>query len=520
MTLWAALYASPAIAQARPDQEYRRTELEGDEPLTVGVGFETEYYEYGELDMRALDESSDQAILDSDDRGAFAFTGASLDLAYAVDPQVRFVLGASHRGLWGDDQIGSVNEYAGFLYFSNLKVELSTAPTNGVEFHVGRQSYEIGGLGGAEDYALDDILDMVRIDLPLGDAGRIELVPINVFSVASDYGAADFVSQIGQQYPETYGFRGETLTRRTGLTLRLDGIPGPADLTAYAFYSDVGGRGTGADISYHGELGNFVDNDWVANFGLRAAATFGPMTPFAHLDLSQGIDRKELTALTVDCNGYAVGGGLRVDTDEGEDTEEAEEQGGLEAEVSGFYAPGPAYARNGLQYSHGYVGMKGNQVGGTLLDRFLGWHPSAYLGRDGVADTPNDTDRKAGSAFAHAEGSYELASGLSFSAGWWMVLDNGYTELNPNELDSITPPFGYSRSEFEAEFRVARLLAQEVDLEVGYEAGEHVEVYVAGAYVVPGAFYELEIDRVAGTALGSMDPQSPWSVFGGTRVSF
>lgn len=515
MPVWAALSALPALAQDRSDQEYRQPELgEPAEALTVGGLFETEVYEFDNLDMRALDESSDQAILDSDDRGALAFTGASLDLAYTVDPQVRFALSASHRGLWGDDQIGSVNTFGQVLYIPALLAELRTAPEDGVVFTIGRQYFELGTLGGARDYILADILDMVRVDVPLGSAGRLTLVPLNVFSVSSDYTEVDIVSLIGQQYPETFNFRGDTLTRRFGLLTTLDGLPGPADVAAYAFYTDVGARGTGADISYQGELGNFADNDWVANFGARGTAAFGPVAPFAHVDLSQGIDRKEVTALPVDCNGLAFGGGLVVDaTDE-------ETGAGLTAEASGFYAYGAAYAKNGLQYSHGYVGPKGRQVGGTILNRFMGWHPSAYVGRNGVDDRPNDTARKAGSAVAHAEAGYALAAGFHVWGGWWMLADNGYTELAFGQIDDLTPPYGHSVSEFLAERRVGLVLANEVDLEVGWDFGEHVELYANGGYVIPGAFYAVEIDRVAGTALGSPDPAAPWAAYGGTRVEF
>lgn len=515
MTLWAALHAFPALAQSRGDQEYDEILGQSDKKLSVLGDFETEYYEYDNLDMRRLDESSDQAILDSDDRGAFAFTGASVDVVYAVDPQVTFVLGASHRGLWGDDQIGSVNDFAGFLYFSGLYAELATSTTNPVVFRIGRQPYEIGSLGGAEDYAFDDILDMVRVDVPLGNVGTLELVPINVFSVASEYADVNFVSLIGQQYPETYTFRGDTLTRRYGLTVRLDELPAPVDVAVYGFYSDVGARGTGSDISFQGSLGNFADNDWVANFGLHANAVFGPVTPFAAFDLSRGIDRKELTALPVDCNGYAAYAGVRLDS-----TPDDEVESGLDAELSGFYALGAAYAKNGLQYSHGYVGLKGNQVGGTLLDRFMGWHPTAYLGRNGVDDTPHDIDRKAGTTSVHAEARYRLEQGLGLYLGWWMLFDNMYTEINPNTIDDLVPPFGYSRSEFEAELRAAKPLAQELDVEVSWDFGEHVELFGNGAIVLPGSFYEREIDRVAGTALGSSDPATPWAAYAGTRVTF
>ena len=103
------LSTQAAVAQ---DIEYREPEVEETEnKLSVNGGFESEWHEYHNLDFRPLDESSDQAILDSDDRGGFPFTGAWLDMSYQVEPGISFVMGASHRGLWGDDQLGNVNVF-------------------------------------------------------------------------------------------------------------------------------------------------------------------------------------------------------------------------------------------------------------------------------------------------------------------------------------------------------------------------------------------------------------------------
>jgi hypothetical protein len=298
--------------------------------------------------------------------------------------------------------------------------------------------------------------------------------------------------------------------------LRLDGIPGQLDALAYGFYSDIGGRGTGSDISYDGQLGNFVDNDWILNYGIRATAAFGPIRPFAHFDGSSGIDRKELVAQDVDTNGFAYGGGIVLDA-----RDRLQNDGiGLWGQLSYFDAFGPAYSENGLQYSHGYVGMKGQQAGGMLLNRFMGWHPTAYLGRNGVSSTPQNLERISGTRVIHADFGLELPVGLTVWAGWWLMADSGLTFLNVSDLDSITPPFGYSRSQFLAERRLGQTLANEFDLTLGWAFGEHVDFTATGAFVSPGAFYRTEIDRVAGTALGSATPVSPWAVSAAARVEF
>ena len=506
-----------AFAQTRPDLEYRDTEVDqNSDRLSVNGFFESHYYEYNNLDFRALDESSDQRILDSDDRGGFAFTGAQLELGYQVHDQVRFVVAGSHRGLWGDDQIGETNRFGGFIYFPALYADLYTKRDNeGVRFRVGRQFYSLAGLGpGVRDYVLADILDMVRVDIPIGDVATWTLIPLNVFSTASDYSEVDFVSLIGQQNPESFNFRGNVLTRRFGTTFTLDGPTTPVRAQAYGFFTNFHGRGSGADISFNGLVGNFTDNDWVVNYGVRANVEIGRLfTPFAEFNGSVGIDRRELGVRDINANGFSWGAGAVLDT-------RNEAGAGLLAQVRYFDTQGAAYAEDGLQFSHGYVGLKGQQVGGTLFNRFLGFHPTAYTSRNGISDVPQNRDRKAGTRSIEAFASLQFPVGLSLFAGVWHLQDTGVSRVDFTDLDNLEPPFGFSRSEFAATRRLGRTLGTEVDLEVGWQFGKFVEAYVRGASIVPGNFYSIEIDRVAGTALGSSNPQFPWAVQAGTRVSF
>ncbi|MEO0600927.1 MAG: hypothetical protein AAF211_05795, partial [Myxococcota bacterium] len=362
----ALLLPSLALAQTRPDLEYRDTEVddveEKDDRLTVRGFFETHYYEYANIDFRALDESSDQAILDSDDRGALAFTGAQLEIGYQIDPQVRFVVTGSHRGLWGDDQIGETNRFGGFIYFPALFVDLysSTDLDRAVRFRVGRQFYTLGGMGpGVRDYVLADVLDMVRIDIPVSDAAYFTVLPINVYSTASNYDEVDFADLIGQQNPTQFNFRGDILTRRFGATFTFDNDRADTVLggQAHVFYSDLHGRGTGSDISYQGALGNFVDNDYLVNYGARLNARLGDVRPFAEFNGSVGVDRKELVAQDVAATGLSWGAGARLDTRD-DDT-----GAGVLAQLRYFEAQGSVHTNNGLLFNHGFVGLKGQQIG-------------------------------------------------------------------------------------------------------------------------------------------------------------
>lgn len=520
----------PATATAQDQVEYTGASATepGDQALEVSGSFSTEWHEFDNLDFRPYDDSSDQAVLDSDDRGSLAFTGAELDLGYQIDGHTRFVLNASHRGLWGNDQLGNADYFSGLFYFGGLYVDITTGTMgDGVLFRIGRQYFELGALGGANDYILSDVLDMIRVDVPLGSIGSLVLIPINVVSMSADADGENFISYLGQGDLRTFNFQGGSLTRRHGLVLDFAEL-GPAHAVGYAFYTDIGATvtdserhlyGSGVDIGYDGALGNFLDGDSVANFGLRASAELGPVTPFAHLDFSSGIDRKELVASDANTNGTAFGLGITADTRD----EDSDSEAGLKADLSFFNADGPWYADTGLLFSHGYVGMKGAQIGGPLLNRYMGWHPSAYVDVFGVSNTPQNMARKAGTRVVHAGAEYELDMGLSFSADWWFAQDTGLSNVQFANLDELTPPFGYSRSEFAAQERLGEVLAQELDFGLGYRASKAIALFGTASYVIPGAFQEFKVERVAGTNLGYAGfegPSSPWAVSAGTQVEF
>ena len=514
LVLGSLLASGTALAQER-GVEYRVPDVDrvGDSALSAGGGFDSAWYEYDNIDLRPLDESSDQAILDSDDRNAIAFTSLFMDLAYQVDEDTELVLSASHRGLWGNDQFGGTSSYGGWVWFSAAYVDWKALQDDALSVRMGRQYYQIGGLGGAEDFALSDNIDGVRIDLKLGNVGHLELIPITVVGLSGDNDNANFYSFVSASEDTTFGFRGDHTTRRHGAVLSLDDVAEGLDARAYAFYTDIANLGTGSDISYAGKLGNFSDNDWVMNIGLRGSYEAGVITPFAALDLSTGVDRKELVAQDVTTNGMAIYAGLYLDT--------AEEEGepGLMSELSFYQANGAAYDDEGLQYNHGYVGMKGSQAGGMIADRFMGWHPAAYVGAYGVSQSPHDTDRKAGTRVIKANVGYQLPGPLRIDAGWWMFQDTGLTFISDfGAIDNYDPPFGYSTREFAAEERLGKTLGQEVNLHLGVDATEHISFFAAGAAFLPGDFYAIEVDRIAGDQLGG--GATAWTGAAGMDVAF
>ena len=500
----------PVFAQST-DLEYRQSELgDQEEKFVVRGSIESAWHEFDNLDLRLLDESSDQSILDTDDRGGFAYTGGFLELAYQADKRTRMVVSASHRGLWGSDQIGSINEFGGWLYFTGLYMEHRNRigdlePT----LKVGRQFYDIGGLAGGTEYALADVLDMVLIEVPLSDAVTLELMPAGIVGSASANDNANFVSFLGQTDASLNSFRGDNRTLRTGGLLSIKAGKG-TQARVYGYYTDIGALGTGSDISYNGTLANFADNDWVANYGVRGSHRTGALRLFASLDLSSGIDRKELVARDADTDGYAITAGMRV-APEGDE--------GPFGRLEFYQASGPVYDADGLISSHGYVSMKGRQIGGVITDRFMGWHPSAYVGMFGVTDEPHDISRISGTRSISGRAGYQ-AGKIRASVAWWTMWDTATSFLDLADLDNITPPQGYSREEFAAQERAGLMLGHEVNADLKYTLSKNTRLTASGGLFLPGGYYDLEVARVAGDQLGFDGQAQVWAVNVGTEVSF
>lgn len=506
-------FASPAFAQdntAQNDLEYRDTTFEQKKKVVVHGRFESEWHETDNLDFRPLDESSDQAILDSDDRSRFAFTGLAADIGAELDDRTRLLVGMSHRGLWGNDQLGGTNQFGGVFYFTAAAIEYKL-PSE-VVVTIGRKFVELGGIGGSREYILSDHLDGVWIDVPLAEKGTLSLMPINVASASANPDDITLISYVSQSAVQSFNFRGDRMTRRLGGQLILDGLKEGLDVRAHAFYTDIGSLGSGSDISYNGRLGNFTDNDWVANAGVRGSLEAGAVTPFATFDFSTGIDRKELVAGDVNTTGFAGSGGLVVDTRD----EEAEVSNGVFAELSGFYAVGPAFLANGMQHSHGYVGMKARHVGGTLGNRYMGLHPTAYVGMFGIDDNQHDVARKSGTLTAHARVGYDTGK-ADVLVSYWFLQDTGISGIR--DFDNIAdPPYGYSRTAMRAQERLGRTLGHEVNLDGSVEISEAVRLRANAAVFLPGEFYAIPVGRIAGDQLGGT--AVAWAITGGTSVRF
>lgn len=489
-----------------------------DKRLTTEFSVRSEIHAYDNLDFRGLDESSDQAIIDSDDRHTFAYSNISAFLSYQVHPTVRVNLGMSHNGLWSEDQLGSEAELSGALFFSHLNTEYTPVNNDAFEltFRFGRQPFKIGGV--PLDYVLDDILDCVVLEADARKAGRLRVLAFDLFT-SNDNPSASFVRYVSGR-EVSLGLRGDTFSLRSGAVYENDALIDGLTFKAYGFYSRIAGgpiEESGADISYGGALGNFSDNDFVWVAGARAAYDLrfgdaGGATFYGEFAHSGGIDRKEVVARDVEISGNAFGGGVLLDFDTGDVA--------LEGGVDSYYFDGAEYAGDGLRFEHGFVSFRGRRVGGLNTNRYAGWFPSAVLDRDGILFNEHEPERAGGTQFLHAGLGVVFMGKTKLRGDVWSLRDTGSTFLNFADLDNIDPPFGYSREEFFAQSRVGKNLGMEFDLQVEHKFNDFFRAYVVYANFLPGDFYGIEINRVAGNARGSDDPQTFWALTAGTVVDF
>jgi hypothetical protein len=490
---------------------------------------------YNNLDFRFREEFSDQRILDSDDRTTFAYLRVGAVLEHTISDELDVNFDLSHRALWGGDDIGTINAYGGIVYVRALHTDW--APNGGVAnddqepgshvllVRVGRQRFSLGGNPGQDyvwdrssDYVWDEIGDGIRVDVPLGDVGYVQLVPLSIVSQAGDTANTNWADMKARSETE-YNFRGDNLTTRGGVVLVLDGLVEGLDLRPYFVYTDMSAKGSGADISYDGMLGNFADNDYTGNYGVRGIYASGHIAASAEFAGSFGVDRKELIVTDANTSGFAGGAAVVMNTSDPDAG-----KGGLIVNLDGWYAQGAVYVDNGLLYSHGYVGLKGDQMGGIVSDTLMGWHPSAYSDDIGIEDDQHNRDRKSGSLVAHGGFAYALANGTEFGADAWYMGDTGLSQVDFADVDTLMPPYGYARSEFAAQERLGKPLGIELDVHTNVVVNEHLSFGAGGGILSPGAFYDIPVARVAGdgddTMLGpnTLGTAPAWAVGVGTEL--
>ena len=511
--------SAPEEAAAEPLAELP---VEPAAAATVGLNYEASFrasslvQSYNNLDLRAFDGASDATVRDTDDKTLFGYSDAGAHLVVRPSERLSLTLDGEVETQWPAFVLNSSPTAIVSLYGLALGVRLAETEGFSADLSMGRQPFTIGGV--PKDYMLSGSVDGLVATLDFSGAGRLRIVPFDFFS--------------GQELPEagytryatgrdtTFGFDGDNFTWRTGGAY--DGrVSLPAqqiDLGGYYFFAGIGGSdftGTGADISYGGQLGNFSDGDYQNLYGARVAwkaelgsdgdlATAGGTVVSAYLEgaASLGVDRQPLVADydEVKTDGNAYGAGVDLSLPLSSVT--------LDAGGAFYHFDGGDFDSNGMEFNGGFTGFRGSKVGGIAIGRLAGWRPSASLAPDGLDRSPQQQSRTAGTEFV--TGSLAATFGdTALRVAGWHYRDTSHSFVNFSALDLIPePPYGYSRAEIAAQKRFGKALGTEWEATLTHRIDD-LKLSAVGGIFLPGNFYEVEVDRIVDgddTALGGSEP--------------
>jgi hypothetical protein len=476
-----------------------------DKKIDVKMRATTAVYLTENGDFQELDESTDRSVIDTDDRHLFGHTDLTAQIHYQPHAEVGFDTTLRFDVMWREDQLGRSAGSSGNLGVYTMSMDYTPKMTDGrVMFRLGRQAFQIGGV--PNDYMLGGTLDALTAQLDLGKAGKFRVLALDFFG-------GNGLPETGYRYyrdgrQTTYNLRGETNTLRTGIIYEYDRIKAgqsPVDFRAYYFYATIGGgpiEESGSDITFGGALGNYRDADYQHMAGARTgySGTFGGMNVrvFGEFARSMGIDRKNPNDRDVVTDGNAYGGGLSIQT--------AKTTGmGYGLSANWYHFDGANYASDGLEFERGFVGFKGARIGGNTVGRFLGWRPSSHVDAAGVISAPHDQARVSGTEFIHA-GLNTRFSAIKLTLDYWLFKDTSSSFLSLADLDSSPrAPFGHTKPEFAAQERFGKDLGQAIDFGMNIAANEVLSVIGGVGVFLPGDYYGIKVDRVAGnqnTALG------------------
>ncbi len=503
-----------------------------EETFRTHFGVSSEYVGTDNLDLRDYDPSQPEAwidVYDSDDRAHVFSSRVSAALEYEVMEDVAVAFSISHSGLWGGDKVGGTNAFGGFLFVDRLYLDWEILETPGFELTttVGRQPFEIGG--AQKDFFFDDVIDGLVLEADFHKGGKIRVLALDVYASAlrpDDLNVGAAINSIGEPISTSAARSdGDTQTYRMGAVYENTELIKGLQLRGFGFYADIGATGpygTGSDRTFGGAHGNMADNDytWMAGsrIGYEIASDKFTMLAYGEFARSGGLDRKatNLGLYDVKTEGNAFGAAVlpefRVDPNLA-----------IKGRLQFFMADGSQHTGDlGIEYNHGFTSFKGSQIGGLAIDRVAGWHPSAYVSTQGIAESANDRERKAGTMLLHAGVGTEVLQKLDFDFDFYYFVDTSSSNFDTTQATQAGAelPFGYDEFDLRAQERFGKTLGMEVDGRIGFRPNEVLTLWTQGAIFLPGDFYKVEIDRRAGTALGSKTPANFWAVSAGTSIQF
>ncbi len=487
-----------AVRKDKPDFEF-----------LWGFNMLQEFHAYNNADLRKLNSTNDFQIRTTDDQQGMAITRAKFDTSFMFPKQrVGLEMSFGFDGVWGSFQLQGNGNPGTRIARANIFWEFFNMAGISIDTVIGRQLYSVGGI--QNDYMLRDVLDAIVFNVHWKDMIDVKVLALDVYSGANSFGSGEndrwndefqyFSRDTANKLP---GLNGDVSTYRTGLAVSAEPwmkklLKMRIDPRVYAYLARVRGGKGGSDYSENGRIGNFSDNDWSGLFGGRATwhaheqfKMFRQLQIYGDVAVSTGSDLRRQGQPISDYTAIGFGAGVSAQM--------KTILGFLSplAELDFFYAQGPQYDKNGNMTSHGFISMRGDRVGGTLMRRYWGVRPSGYVGYNGIDDTPFDANRKAGSLMMHVGIGTELWRNFVVRADLWHLQDTASTAVNfdSSNLDLINNPY-VSRAELEAQKRFGKALGQEINLTVQYFPNSLLMFQLTAAMFVPGTFFDTSIEDI------------------------
>ena len=156
-----------------------------DASVTVEIDLSSEVDSFDNVDLRALDESDTQSIIDSDDRTTLGHSGIFAAIELKPVEALELELGFDADLLWGEEPVGRTSGGAGDIDIVLLNAGYALVDTESVDVSLrfGRQYFEIGGV--PDDFVLAGLADAITGTIDFGVGGAVRGLVLDLYSAST-----------------------------------------------------------------------------------------------------------------------------------------------------------------------------------------------------------------------------------------------------------------------------------------------------------------------------------------------
>lgn len=434
------------------------------------------------LDLVELDNSSFQTVYRTDDRMMLLDTRIRIRINTRVLDHLEIQTVLNTGGYWGNDSLayhadGQALSFEKLSLRWDLAAVLSPLPLFQLYLEAGRQALSTMEQYLAPSYVFSDIGDALKLYWQTrrgwGVQGFLDFYSLNsptygMFAVDHDRHAYTIPYYDGEVNAYRWGinpfyrsvYRGGFVRHLEWSTYILGAVIGAV--------GDNSGEG-GNEVSGAGLFGNSRDGDWLLVAGTGIYTRFRHAWMHAEAACSWGADYKEYPQAMRSVSGWHAQVNLALDA-------LALGDNSLGWGGGVVYSSGPWSDIKGEVQNIGFVSLKGDRLGGMVMQDYRGLYPSAILNLSGIDLDWMSVSRRSGTMAIHSWqklrlGPYTRAWYLKLEE-WWYA-DTGLAQAEPvggylSALSSDQRVWGLALG-FEVDFSLQLVLSRRWKL--GCEAG-------------------------------------------------